>query len=51
MKQEKALRRDVAVRQSFARKRNPVKIDCGEGLTEQSHQDECDINFILRDGS
>jgi phage internal scaffolding protein len=24
-------------------------VDCGEGLTEQSHKDTCDINLILRD--
>jgi phage internal scaffolding protein len=26
-----------------------VTLDTGKGLTEQSHKDECDINFILRD--
>jgi len=25
-----------------------VGIDCGPGLTEQSHKDECDMNYILR---
>lgn len=24
-------------------------IDCGEGLTEQAHKDQCDINLILED--
>lgn len=25
------------------------KIDTGEGLTEQAHKEECDMNYILRD--
>lgn len=24
-------------------------VDCGEGLTEQSHKDQCNINLILKD--
>jgi phage internal scaffolding protein len=26
-----------------------VGLDCGEGLTEQSHKRECDMNYILAD--
>lgn len=36
------------VRSMFNRRRR-VGIHTGEGLTEQSHKDECDINCILRD--
>lgn len=25
-----------------------VTVECGEGLTEQSHKQECDMNYILR---
>lgn len=30
------------------RERIPVTIECGPGLTEQSHKKQCDINYILK---
>lgn len=41
--------RIVPERTSFARKRIRTSITCDGNMTEQSHKDECDINFILRD--
>lgn len=36
---EKEVRKNGTVR---------VKLNCGEGLTEQAHKKECDMNYILR---
>lgn len=33
------------------RERRSVVLNTGPGLTEQSHKEECDINYILRDYS
>lgn len=33
---------------AYGKTKKPT-IDCGPGMTEQAHKDECDINKILRD--
>lgn len=42
------LKQDAKMR-SFGKRRRRIQIHTGQGLTEQSHKDQCDMNYILED--